>query len=80
LDKESNDVKENTLTFVISDKSLIIKIDGETLYDEQKDLQENENKKMQVMEKLNKFIFLVSEELKKLEKDKAHKEKKNVLK
>ena len=50
------------------------------LYDEQKDLQNNENKKMQVMEKLNKFIFLVSEELKKLEKEKEHKEKKNVLK
>jgi hypothetical protein len=50
------------------------------LYDEVTDLQENENKKMQVMEKLNKFIFLISEEIKKLEKEKGKKEKRNIMK
>ena len=65
---------------MVDKASLNVKVDGELLYDEIMDLQENENKKMQVMEKLNKFIFLVSEELKKLEKEKGKKEKKNILK
>jgi hypothetical protein len=35
---------------------------------------------MQVSEKLNKFIFLVTEEYKKIEKDKKQKEKRNMIK
>jgi hypothetical protein len=63
---------------------LNIKVDDEMLYDEVNDLQENPNKKMQVMDKLNKFIFLITEEYKKMEKVKseteAKKEKRNQMK
>jgi hypothetical protein len=59
---------------------LKINIDDETLYDELEDLLDNPSKKMQVSEKLNKFIFLVNEEYKKIEKDKKQKEKRNIIK
>jgi hypothetical protein len=50
------------------------------LYDELEDLLDNPSKKMQVSEKLNKFIFLITEEYKKIEKDKKQKEKRNAIK
>jgi len=80
LNKTDNNVQEFKLDFVLNETSLNIKIDWELLYDEISDLQENANKKMQVMEKLNKFIFLISEEFKKLEKEKWKKEKRNIMK
>lgn len=80
LNKSDNKVQEYRLEFVVDKASLNVKIDDELLYDEVTDLQENANKKMQVMEKLNKFIFLVTEELKKLEKEKWKKEKRNIMK
>jgi hypothetical protein len=45
------------------------------LYDEIEDLQDDQNKKMQVIDKINKFIFLVSEELKVYERDRKEKER-----
>ena len=80
LNKWDNSIQEYKLDFIIEKSSLTVKIDGALLYDEVSDLQENANKKMQVMEKFNKFIFLISEEFKKLEKEKIKKEKKNILK
>ncbi len=84
LNKSDDSKNTNQLEFVLNAESLNVKIDGEMLYDEVSDLQDNPNKKMQVMEKLNKFIFLVSEEYKKMEKEKAEleaqKEKKNKMK
>ena len=50
------------------------------LYDEIKDLQNDPNKKMQVLEKMNKFIFLLDEEYKKIQKYKKEKEERNAVK
>ena len=50
------------------------------LYDEINDLQDDDNKAKQVVEKLNKFIFLITEEYKKISKDKKAKEKDNIKK
>jgi hypothetical protein len=80
LNKSDNSIQEYNLEFTIDNNLINIKINGELLYNELDDLQKNTNKKMQVMEKLNKFIFLISEEFKKLEKEKIKKEKRNILK
>jgi len=53
---------------------LQIILDEILLYDEVQDLIDDENKKMQVIDKLNKFIFLVSEELKIYEREKKDRE------
>jgi len=39
------------------------------LFDEIQDFTEDQKKKLQVMDKLNKFIFLASEKLRKIEKE-----------
>ncbi len=80
LNKADNKVQEYKLEFIVNKASLNVKVDDELLYDEVTDLQENANKKMQVMEKLNKFIFLITEEFKKLEIEKWKKEKRNIMK
>ena len=54
--------------------SLEVMVNDILLFDESEDLTEDPKKKMQVMEKLNKFIFLASEELKKVEKEIKEKE------
>ncbi|MFZ2151305.1 MAG: hypothetical protein WAZ12_01570 [Candidatus Absconditicoccaceae bacterium] len=74
-DTESNDQQQNNLQFKDDNGSLEILLDEQLLYDEIKDLKEDQNKKMQVIDKLNKFIFLVSEELKVYERDKKEKER-----
>lgn len=74
-DTESNDQQQNNLQFKDDNWSLEILLDEQLLYDEIKDLKEDQNKKMQVIDKLNKFIFLVSEELKVYERDKKEKER-----
>jgi len=78
--KDDESEETNTLSFVLKDTSLKVNVDDELLYDEVEDLLENPGKKMQVSEKLNKFIFLVTEEYKKIEKQKKEKEKKNQIK
>jgi len=50
------------------------------LYDEVEDLVNDQPKKLQTLEKLNKFIFLITEEYKKVEKQKKEKEQKNKIK
>jgi hypothetical protein len=78
--KDDESEETNTLSFVLKDTSLKVNVDDELLYDEVEDLLENPGKKMQVSEKLNKFIFLVTEEYKKIENQKKEKEKRNEIK
>lgn len=72
---ESGDQEQNNLQFKNNDWSIEILLDEQLLYDEIEDLQDDQNKKMQVMDKLNKFIFLISEELKIYERDRKEKER-----
>lgn len=80
FNKSDESEEIHSLNFELENNSLKINIDDETLYDELEDLLDNPSKKMQVSEKLNKFIFLVNEEYKKIEKDKKQKEKRNIIK
>ena len=77
-DKLNNSQISHTLRFELGQDSLEIYIDDELLYDEIDDLQDDDNKTKQVIEKLNKFIFLITEEYKKIRKDKKAKEKDNI--
>jgi hypothetical protein len=79
-DKWNNSQISHTLRFELGQDSLEIYIDDELLYDEINDLQDDDNKTKQVVEKLNKFIFLITEEYKKISKDKKAKEKDNIKK
>ena len=60
--------------------SIILFINDVELYDEISDLQKDPNKKMQVLEKMNKFIFLLDEEYKKIKKYKKEKQERNAVK
>jgi hypothetical protein len=60
--------------------SVTLFINDVELYDEVRDLQKDPNKKMQVIEKMNKFIFLLDEEYKKIKKYKKEKEERNAVK
>jgi len=64
----------NDLGFAIEDNSLQVLLDDVLLFDEMEHLQDDPKKKMQVSEKLNKFIFLLSEHQKKMEKEAKEKE------
>lgn len=74
-DTETKDQQQNNLQFKDDSWSLEIVLDEQVLYNEIQDLKEDQNKKMQVIDKLNKFIFLISEELKVYERDKKEKER-----
>ncbi len=74
-DTETKEQQQNNLQFKDYNWSLEIVLDEQVLYDEIQDLKEDQNKKMQVIDKLNKFIFLISEELKVYERDKKEKER-----
>jgi hypothetical protein len=66
----------NDLGFIMDTEhnSLQVILDDVLLLDEIEHLQDDPKKKMQVTEKLNKFIFLMSEYLKKAEKEAKEKE------
>jgi len=64
----------NDLWFVLENNSVQVLLDDVLLFDELEDLQDDPKKKMQVAEKLNKFIFLLSEQQKKIEKEAKEKE------
>jgi hypothetical protein len=66
----------NDLGFVLDTdtNSLQVIIDDVLLFDEVEHLQDDPKKKMQVTEKINKFIFLLSEHQKKIEKEAKEKE------
>lgn len=66
----------NDLTFVqdTNRQSVQTILDDVLLFDEKQDLINEPKKKMQVVEKLNKFIFLLGEQVKKAEKEAKEKE------
>lgn len=78
-DTEKKQTNNLEFTFDKTSNSLKVKVDDFLLYDEHKELLEKPNKKSQVMEKLNKFIFLLSEHVKSLEKDKEKRKELEVL-
>jgi hypothetical protein len=70
-DKATQEEIIHELSFYLNEAgtALDINLDEELLFEEEVDLQNDLKTKMQVMEKLNKFIFLVTEESKKIEKE-----------
>lgn len=70
-DKENGEETLHELSFYLNETNTFINInlDEELLFDEEVDLQDDIKTKMQVTEKINKFIFLLTEEQKKLEKE-----------
>ena len=78
--KESKWEKNDThnLSFAIKDKEtwVEVSIDKEVLFTEQKDLIIDEAKQSQVIEKINKFIFLIEQEVKSIEKTQKEQEEK----
>lgn len=79
-DKSDNTQISHSLKFELDDATLKTYIDNELLYDEITDLTDDSNKNKQVVEKLNKFIFLITEEYKKIIKDKKAKDHENIKK
>jgi hypothetical protein len=71
---EEETVNELRFTFNEENSSIEVMINDTLLFDEHKDFTEDPKKKMQVIDKLNKFIFLTSEELRKVEKEIKDKE------
>ncbi len=70
-DKTDEEETTHELNFYLNESgtSLNVNLDEELLFEEEVDLADDVKKRMQVMEKLNKFIFLVTEESKKIEKE-----------
>lgn len=70
-DKDTEEETTNELRFALNTEasSLEVTINDTLLFDEIQDFTEDQKKKMQVIDKLNKFIFLTSEELRKMEKE-----------
>lgn len=75
-DKETEEETVNELSFGYNQESSSVEImvNDALIFDETRDLTEDQKKKMQVVDKLNKFIFLASEELKAIEKEIKEKE------
>lgn len=75
-DKTSGEDVVNDLWFVFNEENTSVEIllDGVLFFDEVEHLQDDPKKKMQVNEKLNKFIFLLGEHFKKTEKEMKEKE------
>lgn len=68
-DTEEETINELRFTFNEETSSLEVTINDTLLFDEIQDFTEDQKKKLQVVDKLNKFIFLTSEELRKMEKE-----------
>ncbi|MBU0626580.1 hypothetical protein KKH82_04035, partial [Patescibacteria group bacterium] len=75
-DKISDVESTDNLAFIYDadNASVQILLDDVLLFDEVEHLTEDMKKKMQVTEKFNKFIFLLGEQVKKLEKESKEKE------
>jgi len=73
IETDKTDEEETTheLNFYLSEDgtSLNVNLDEELLFEEEVDLKDDAKRKMEVMDKVNKFIFLVSEESKKIERE-----------
>lgn len=70
-DKETEEETVNELRFTFNEEtsSLEVMINDTLLFDEIQDFTEDPKKKLSVVDKLNKFTFLASEEVRKLEKE-----------
>ena len=70
-DKEHDEEHVHELSFYINEEgdALNINLDDVLLFDEKEDLVHDPKQTMQVADKLNKFLFLTSEELRKLESE-----------
>jgi len=75
-DKETDEETTNELKFTFNQEnaSLEVMVNDTLLFDEIHDFTEDQKKKMQVVDKINKFTFLASEELRKIEKQIKEKE------
>lgn len=75
-DKETEEETINELRFIFNEEtlSLEVMINDTLLFDEVEDFSQDQKKKMQVVDKINKFTFLASEELRKIEKEIKEKE------
>lgn len=75
-DKETEEETINELRFTFNEEtsSLEVVINDTLLFDEVEDFTEDQKKKLQVVDKINKFTFLASEELRKIEKEIKEKE------
>ena len=75
-DKETDEETTNELKFTFNQEnaSLEVIVNDTLLFDEIHDFTEDQKKKLQVVDKLNKFTFLASEELRKMEKEIKEKE------
>ncbi|MEI7562505.1 MAG: hypothetical protein WCJ39_02000 [bacterium] len=75
-DKALDEETEHELSFYLNEEktALSVTIDDTILFD-QADIDSSDTKtKMQITDKLNKFLFLLNEELRKIEKEKQEKE------
>ncbi|MEI6673212.1 MAG: hypothetical protein WCL02_08100 [bacterium] len=75
-DKDTEEETTNELRFTFNEEtqSLEVVVNEVLLFDEVEDFSEDQKKKLQVVDKINKFTFLASEELRKIEKDIKQKE------
>ena len=71
---EEETINELRFTFNEETSSLEVVINDILLFDEIQDFTQDQKKKLQVVDKLNKFTFLTSEELRKIEKEIKEKE------
>ncbi|MEI8009531.1 MAG: hypothetical protein WCI00_09595 [bacterium] len=75
-DQETEEETVNELRFTFNEETLSLEvvINDILLFDEIQDFTQDQKKKLQVIDKLNKFTFLTSEELRKIEKEIKEKE------
>lgn len=75
-DKDTEEETNNELRFTFNEEtqSLEVVVNEVLLFDEVEDFSEDQKKKLQVIDKINKFTFLASEELRKIEKEIKQKE------
>lgn len=75
-DKETEEETVNELRFTFNEETLSLEVvvNDMLLFDEIEDFTQDQKKKLQVVDKINKFTFLASEELRKMEKEIKEKE------
>lgn len=83
INKETLEETKHKLFLELQDANLIVWMDDIVIFEEEKDLTKDPKKKLQVMEKINKFIFLAWEyqnsiQMEMIEKIEEEKEKKKM--
>ena len=76
VDKETEEETQHELSFYLNEEKTSLSVDvDDTLLFSQEDFDESDVKtKMQITDKLNKFQFLLNEELRKIEKEQQENE------